>query len=173
MRVVVGLSGASAIKLGIKLIDEISKKNEIFIIASDMARDILKKMNYQKDIFKNDNLFAPPSSGSFKFDKMIIAPCSINSLAKIANGISDNLLTRVAAVCLKEKRDLILGVREMPFSTISLSNMLRLSKMGVIIAPPVIAEYSGAKNLDELENFIVGKWLDSLKIENNLFKRWK
>jgi len=104
---------------------------------------------------------------------MIIARCSTNTLAKVANGISDTLITRAASVALKERQTLVLGVREMPFSTIALSQMQLLSSLGATIAPPVLGYYAGIKSLHDMENFIIGKWLDALKIENNLYKRWQ
>ena len=104
---------------------------------------------------------------------MIIAPCSMNTLAKIACGISDNLVTRCASVMIKEHKKLILAPREMPFSAIALENMQKLATLGVIIAPPVMAYYSEQQTLDEMENFIIGKWFDMLGIENNLYKRWE
>lgn len=80
---------------------------------------------------------------------------------------------RAAAVALKERKKLILGVREMPFSTLNLEQMTKLSQMGVIIAPPIIASYSNAKNLEQMQNFIVGKWLDLLEIKHDLYQKWQ
>jgi 4-hydroxy-3-polyprenylbenzoate decarboxylase len=97
----------------------------------------------------------------------------MNTLAKIACGISDNLVTRCAAVMIKEHKKLILAPREMPFSAIALENMQKLAALGIIIAPPVMAYYSEQQTLDEMENFIIGKWFDLLSIENNLYKRWE
>lgn len=120
-----------------------------------------------------DDISAAPASGSALFESMIIAPCSINSLAKIASGISDNLLLRAAAVMLKERRKLVLAVRETPLSPISLEQMANLAKIGVMIAPPVLGYYSKPKSLNELESYIIGKWCDMLGVKNNLFKRWE
>jgi len=97
----------------------------------------------------------------------------MNTLAKIACGIADNLPTRVAAVALKEKKTLLLAPRELPFSTIALENMHKLSSLGVIIAPPVMGYYSDSNSLEEMERFIIGKWYDVLGIENDLYDRWK
>jgi 4-hydroxy-3-polyprenylbenzoate decarboxylase len=104
---------------------------------------------------------------------MIIVPTSMNTLAKISYGISDNLITRAASVMIKEQRKLILTPREIPFSPIALENMLKLSRLNVIIAPPVIGYYSNPSNLEDMEDFIIGKWFDLLGIEHNLFKRWE
>ncbi len=129
----------------------------------------LKKAHF----FDNNNLAAAVSSGSFGIDKTIIAPCSTSTLAKIKAGFADTLILRAAAVALKERKTLVLGVREMPFSTLALKQMAKLSKMGVIIAPPVYASYFGARNLGDLQGFIVGKWLDLLGIEHKLYKKWR
>jgi 4-hydroxy-3-polyprenylbenzoate decarboxylase len=96
----------------------------------------------------------------------------MNTLAKIACGINDNLPTRVAAVALKEQKKLLLAPRELPFSAIALENMQKLASLGVIIAPPVMGYYSDASSLEEMERFIIGKWYDALGIENTLYKRW-
>ena len=98
----------------------------------------------------------------------------MNTLSKIALGISDNLITRAASVAIKEKKTLLIAPREIPFSEIYLEHMLKLSRLqNVIIAPPVIGYYSKPKNLEEMEKFIIGKWFDLVGIKNNLFKRWK
>ena len=104
---------------------------------------------------------------------MLFRSCSINTLAKIHSGICDTLITRAAAVALKERKKLILCVREMPFSTISLKQMYELSSQGVIISPPVLGSYAGFENILEIENFILGKWLDLLDIKNEIYKRWE
>lgn len=103
---------------------------------------------------------------------MIITPCSMNTLAKIACGIADNLITRAASVMIKERRTLVLAPREIPFSPIALENMHKLSMMGVIIAPPVLAYYGEQNTLEAMENFMIGKWFDLLGIDNDLYKRW-
>ncbi len=130
--------------------------------------------------FKTDRLFfyedsymeAPVASGSFKTDGMFVVPCSMKTLSAIANGYASNLIERAADVAIKEGRPLLLSPREMPFSAIHLENMLKLSRIGVKIAPPVPAFYQKPENLEDMVNFIVGKLLDSLGIENNLFNRW-
>ena len=109
----------------------------------------------------------------FLIDKMIIIPCSMSTLAKCTCGIADSLITRAFSVCLKEKREILLAPRELPFSSIALENMGKLAKLGVIIAPPILAYYSGQNSIKDMEDFIIGKWFDLLKIEHNLYKRWK
>ena len=131
------------------------------------TKDIFK--DYENiTLFKDKNIGAALASGSFKVDKMIILPCSSNTLAKCAVGIADSLITRAFTVMLKEKKEIILAPRELPLNTIMLKNMLKLSKLGVVIAPPVLGYYSSQQSLEEMENFIIGKWMDILKIDNNL-----
>lgn len=170
-KIVVATTGASGVNLGIKLLEQLPQEIEKHFVMSKSSQVVLKKeMNIQSH--SNENIAASIASGSFGVDAMIIAPCSMNTLAKIACGISDNLITRTASVMIKEQKKLILAPREMPFSAIALENMHKLAKLGIIIAPPVMAYYSEQQSLDEMENFIIGKWLDLLGIENNLYKRW-
>ncbi|RBQ28292.1 UbiX family flavin prenyltransferase [Aliarcobacter vitoriensis] len=184
MRLTVAISGASGVNLALKFIKQIPKDIELFVVISKSAKKALKLENgiNSKDIFKDcenitifkdKNIGASIASGSFKIDKMIIIPCSQNTLAKCSIGIADSLITRAFSVMLKEKREIIVVPRELPFNTISLENMLKLSKLGVTIAPPILGYYSSQQSLEEMENFIIGKWLDLLKVENNLYKRWK
>ncbi len=121
----------------------------------------------------NSNIAASIASGSFQVDITVVIPCSMNTLAKIACGIADNLVTRAASVALKEQKKLLLAPRELPFSPIALENMLKLAKLNVIIAPPVIGYYSESQTKDDIEKFIIGKWYDVLRIENSLYERWK
>lgn len=193
-KILVCISGASGVNLGLKLALEASKASVCHLIISQNAKTVLEKeLNFStsKDknssgeltklwkevsenakIYDDDDISAAPASGSFGIDAAIIAPCSINTLAKIHAGLADTLITRAAAVALKERKKLILGVREMPFSTIALEQMSRLSNLGVIVAPPVLGYYSGVKTLEDMENFIIGKWLDLLGLENKIYKRW-
>lgn len=200
MKILVGMSGASSVNLGfclLKALENIAlqeKTIQIYAVMSEGAKLSFLAENAQKNtlhqdellhfckdkfklektqFFDNKDLAAAVSSGSFGIEKTIIAPCSINTLAQIYQGLAHTLLTRACAVALKEQKKLILAVREMPFSTLNLKHMYKLSKMGVCIAPPVMASYSKAQSLEELENFIVGKWLNALEIKHNLFKKWQ
>ncbi len=172
-KIVIATSGASGVNLGIKILELLPKHIEKYFIMSQNSKTVLSKEMNGVITHHNDNIGASIASGSFGIDAMIIAPCSMNTLAKIACGISDNLITRCAAVMIKEQKKLILAPREMPFSAIALENMQKLAALGIIIAPPVMAYYSEQQTLDEMENFIIGKWFDLLDIENNLYKRWK
>lgn len=182
MKILVCITGASGVNLGLKLIENLPLETQNFAIITQNAKNVLEKENgvkFDEKIYKNvkflnnDDLGACVSSGSFGIDKTIIAPCSINTLAKIASGLCENLVTRSVAVCLKEHKKLILCIREMPLSQISLRQMADLSALGVIISPPLYAKYANIRNLSDLENFIVGKWLDSLEISHQIYKRWQ
>lgn len=119
------------------------------------------------------NISHPIASGSTQIDAMIVAPCSMNTLAHIACGASTNLIHRAADVTIKEKRPLIIVPRETPLSPIHLKNMLRLSRIGVHILPAMPALYIHPETINEMVDFIVGKILDLLKMEHNLYKRWQ
>ncbi|MDD5156965.1 UbiX family flavin prenyltransferase [Sulfurimonas sp.] len=172
MKIVVASSGASGVNLGIKILKLLPENIDKHFIMSENSKTVLDKEMGIK-YHKNENISANIASGSFGVDAMIIAPCSMNTLAKIACGIADNLVTRCASVMIKEHKKLILAPREMPFSAIALENMHKLASLGIIIAPPVMAYYSEQQTLEDMENFIIGKWFDLLGIENSLYKRWE
>lgn len=171
-KIVVATSGASGVNLGLKIVELLPKEIEKHFIMTKNSEVVLGK-EMGAIVHDNSDISASISSGSFGVDVMIIAPCSMNTLAKIACGIADNLVTRCASVMIKEHKKLILAPREMPFSAIALENMHKLAALGVIIAPPVMAYYSNQQTLDEMENFVIGKWFDLLGIENELYKRWE
>jgi len=169
MKILVGISGASGFSLGKKTFDLIPLNYEKHLIISESAKIVAQK---EENLYFNNEIWEKPASGSFGIDVMMITPCSMNTLAKIANGIEDNLITRSAGVIIKERKTLLIAPRELPFSAIHLENMLKLSRLGVIIAPPILGYYSNQNNLENMENFIIGKWFDLVGIENNLYKRW-
>lgn len=171
MKIVVGISGASGAALGIKLLNALPSGVQKHLILSEHAQIVLEKEE-NLTVHENHEIWASVASGSYGADAMIITPCSMNTLAKIACGIADNLITRAASVMIKERRTLVLAPREIPFSPIALENMHKLSMMGVIIAPPVLAYYGEQNTLDAMENFMIGKWFDLLGIDNDLYKRW-
>lgn len=171
MKIVVAISGSSGASLGLKLLDLLPNEHEKHLIISEHAKVVLDK-EPKAILHQNHEIWAGVASGSFGADAMLITPCSMNTLAKIACGIADNLITRAASVMIKERRTLLLAPREMPFSAIALENMLKLSRLGVIIAPPVLAYYSNQQNLEEMERFMIGKWFDLVGIENRLYQRW-
>lgn len=180
MRTVIGISGASGTIYGLRLLENLP--GEKHLIVSEGARFILKKetecslkhLNRMADYhYDNSDIAARISSGSYGFDAMAVVPCSLSTLSKIATGISDNLITRVASVCLKERRKLVLVPRETPLSTIHLKNMHELSVAGAIILPAMPAFYGSPKSVDDMVNFVVGRILDVLGVENSLYERWK
>jgi 4-hydroxy-3-polyprenylbenzoate decarboxylase len=179
MKLIVAITGASGVSIGLKFISLLPKNINIYAIISNSAKKILE-LEQNTSIVSSENITyydnscieACISSGSYKTDAMIILPCSMNTLAKCSIGISDNLITRAFSVMLKEKRKIILSPREMPYNTIHLENMTKLSSMGVVISPPILGYYSNQKTLADMENFIIGKWFDILHIEHNLFTRW-
>ena len=172
MRLIIGISGASGDTLAQRFIEKLPRSIETFIIASDSAKIVIKK-EQNRTVLDDKDIGGITASGSFKCDAMVVIPCSMNTLAKISCGIADNLLTRSAAVMIKENRPPLLAPREMPFSAIALENMLKLSRLGVTIAPPVSAYYAQINSLEMMEDFFIGKWFDLLGIEHDLYKRWE
>lgn len=123
-------------------------------------------------VYTNDDWFSPVASGSSVDEAMVICPCSMATLGKIANGIGDDLLSRAADVILKERKNLIMVARETPFSAIHLANMHTLAQLGACILPPIPAFYTHPTSVDDMINFIVGRILDQLSIDNQLVRRW-
>ncbi len=170
-KLVVASSGASGVGLVKKVLKYIPKDIEVHFIKTKHS-DIVLEKEQNIIMHEDEDIGASVASGSFGVDGMMIIPTSMNTLAKISCGIADNLVTRAASVMIKEQKKLLLAPRELPFSPIALENMQKLSNIGVIIAPPVMGYYSRQKSLDEMEDFIIGKWFDLMGIENSLYKRW-
>jgi 4-hydroxy-3-polyprenylbenzoate decarboxylase len=177
---VIALTGCSGIVYGVRLLKHL--QGEKALIISSTGKEILdyetglSPKDLAKDAdeyFEDNDLFAPLASGSHPFDAMIIAPCSESTLAKIACGIADTLITRTAAVALKEHRRLILVTRETPVSAIMLENELKLARLGVMILPASPGFYHRPRTMDDLVDFVVGKILDQVGQEHTLFERWK
>jgi 4-hydroxy-3-polyprenylbenzoate decarboxylase len=171
MKLAVAITGASGVELGSAFVRYLPEDIETHIVISDHARTVEHFERANLTIHRSDDIAASIASGSFEVDATAIIPCSMNTLAKIACGIADNLPTRIAAVALKERSRLLLAPREMPFSAIALENMHKLAALGVIIAPPVLGYYAEKNSLEAMERFIVGKWYDALDIENDLYRR--
>lgn len=183
MKVVVGISGGSGAIYGLSLLKALKELNiETHLVVSTMGEYVmehetgvdlegLKELaTYYHD---NKNFAAPISSGSFKVDKTVIIPCSMKTLAGVANGFSDSLLSRACDVAIKEERQLILVPRETPLSAIHLENMLKLSKMGVTIFPPTPGFYNHPETLEDIVLNMTGRILDMMDIDNTLINRWK
>jgi 4-hydroxy-3-polyprenylbenzoate decarboxylase len=171
-KVAVALTGASGLELGVKFLEYLPDGVEKFAIVSENMKIVQRLENSKIKLFEKSEIGASLASGSFGLDILAVVPCSMNTLAKISCGLADNLVTRSASVVIKEGKTLLLAPREIPFSAIALENMLKLSQIGVIIAPPVLGYYSKPKSLEDMERFIIGKWFDRLGIENSLYKRW-
>jgi 4-hydroxy-3-polyprenylbenzoate decarboxylase len=194
-RYILAISGASGSVFAIRVLQAILKESEVHLIISSQSfaiighetgldwsaktdADVQKRVraffkSSRLHYYNENDLAAPLSSGSFLADGMLVVPCSMKTLAGIANGYANNLTERAADVTIKEGRPLLLSPREMPFNAIHLENMLKLARMGVKIAPPVPAFYQKPKDLDDMIDFVTGKILDSFGIKNDLFKRWK
>jgi 4-hydroxy-3-polyprenylbenzoate decarboxylase len=194
LHVVVAITGASGARFGLRTIRallECGQKVSLLISPSG-----LKVLNYETgsewngdapeltnslrayfqsdrlDYYAYDNLFASIASGSSAPDAVVIAPCSMGTIGRIAAGLSSNLIERSADVALKERRQLVFVPRETPLSTIHLENLLRLSRAGAQILPAMPGYYHHPESLSDLDDFIAGKILDALQIEHHLFRRW-
>lgn len=182
MRVIVALTGASGQIVGIRLIEKlISKGVEVYAIASRSAKITMKsETNYDElylreiatKYYDEDEIYAPFASGSFKHDGMAIVPCSVKTAASIAYGITNNLITRAADVTLKEKRKLVIAVREAPLHSAHLEALLRLSNLGAIVFPLVLSFYSKPKSIEELIDFTISRLMEHLGIDVE-YRRWE
>lgn len=183
-RIIIGVSGASGSSMAVELMRQLKKSEEIethlvYTKAANLTFQHERKQSIQTlcdmaDVtYENENIGAALASGSYRTRGMIVVPCSMKTVAGIACGYSDNLLLRAADVILKERRKLVLGVRECPFSTIHLENMYKLSSMGAVIMPAVLSFYNNPDGLDACIRHIVGKILDQFDINGEDFNRWE
>ena len=183
-RIVVGISGSSSPIYGIRTLETLHSNpdSEIHLVVTEAAhRTIELETGWKLDavlklahvVHHNRDLAASISSGSFQTDGMIIAPCSMHSLGEIANSTTSALLTRAAEVHLKERRRLVLLVRETPLHLGHLRNMVSATEMGAVILPPVPAFYHRPQTIDDIINHSVGKALDLLSIPHQLYQRWQ
>lgn len=194
---VVAITGASGAVYGLRLIEELLKRGDDVVViispsgflvlkhetglqlkgpASEIAVKLKRYFGKTKgriSYYASDNISAQLASGSSLVRDMIICPCSMGTLARINCGISSNLIERTADVVLKEKGKLILVPRETPFNQIHLKNMLSLSQAGAYIIPAMPGFYHSPRKIEDLIDFVVGKVLDAMGIENKLYKRWK
>ena len=183
MKIIIGMTGATGAIFGIRLL-EVLKETEIethLVMSQWASATIQTETSYTaKDVerladyhYSYKDLGARISSGSFRVDGMIVAPCSMKTLATIRMGLADNLITRAADVILKERKKLLLMTREVPLNDIHLENMLALSRMGTIIFPPMPAFYNHPQSVDDIINHIVYRAIDQFGIHLDKAKRWE
>lgn len=174
-----GITGASGAIYAARFLQHMTRLGHaVDVVISDAGQEVLAYeeqldcLELAHRIFDKNDWFAPPASGSAKYQGMVILPCSMGTLAKVATGISDTLLTRAADVSLKEKRTLILVPREMPFNAIHLENLQRVERAGGLILPACPHFYRHPKSIDDLVDTVIAKVLDQLKIEHDLARPW-
>jgi 4-hydroxy-3-polyprenylbenzoate decarboxylase len=181
-RLIVGISGASGTMYGVRLLEALRDLDfETHVV---MTRSARLAMTYETSLkpadiealatfhHRNEDIAASISSGSFRTLGMVVAPCSIRSLSEIATGVTSSLLTRAADVVLKERRRLVLMVRETPLHLGHLRSMTQVTEIGAIVMPPVPALYNRPQSVDDIINHSVGRVLDLFGLDNTLVKRW-
>ncbi len=195
-RWVLGITGASGAVYGVRLLELLVQFGvEVDLVCSEAGRIVVREEtgidlsgespsgnNLDQELrlkgsavqyYRNSDLINPLSSGSSRRAGMVIAPCSMGTLAALSQGLADNLIRRSADVMIKQKRPLILLPRETPLSAIHLENMLRLARLGVVILPPMPAFYHKPESLEDLVDFVVGRVLDVMGIDHHLYRRWQ
>jgi 4-hydroxy-3-polyprenylbenzoate decarboxylase len=181
MKIIVAITGASGIAYSLSFLKAAEKHGiEVFLIITDSAKKVANHeiggiselTKLANRVYHPDELSAEISSGSYPIDGMVIIPASMKTVAALANGFADNLVTRAADVQLKERRTLIVVPRETPLHAVHLENMAKLSNLGAIILPAMPGFYHMPKTIDDLLDFISGKIMDQLKVDNKLFTRW-
>lgn len=181
MRAIVALTGASGAIYGFRLLEKLhGAKVELSLIVTRTGLQILQDETGLEErdlskfgkVYRDYDLRAPMASGSYIFDAMVVVPCSMKTLGCIANGISSSLVTRTADVALKERRKLILVIRETPLNKVHLRNMLRAAEAGAVVMPACPGFYHKPKTLEGLVDHLVGKIMDQLGIRHSLYRRW-
>jgi flavin prenyltransferase len=180
MRIIIGVTGASGVIIAKRLLEVLKDLgHETHFIVSDSGREVIKYELEGKDLSKlatvkydSKDFAAAISSGSFKIDAMVVVPCSMKTLGAIANGVPHHLIARAADVCLKQERKLVLVPRETPLNLIHIENLIKAKRAGATIVPPMLSFYHEPKTIDDLIDHTVGKVLDMLGIDNEIYKRW-
>jgi 4-hydroxy-3-polyprenylbenzoate decarboxylase len=182
MRLIIGITGATGVIYGVRLLERLREASvETHLVISRWgARTLLHETPYSREqvealahaVYAPNDMGAAISSGSFATAGMIVAPCSARTLGAIANGFGDSLIHRAADVVLKERRKLVLAIRETPLSDIHLENMLKLSRMGAVIVPPVPAFYNNPRSLADIVEHSVARMLDQFGIDVPGASRW-
>lgn len=176
MRILVAITGASGIEYGRRLVEALKGgKHSVAVVVSAGAKKVAdaEGAKLPRATVSEIDFFSPFASGSNAADAVIVCPCSLKTLGEIANGVGNSLITRAAEVSLKERKKLVLVVRETPLSLIAIKNMERVTLAGGIILPASPGFYHKPKKVSDLVDFVVGKTLDAAGIENKLFKRWQ
>jgi 4-hydroxy-3-polyprenylbenzoate decarboxylase len=181
-RLIIGISGASGVAYGVRLLEVLRPLpvETHLIVTKSAEMTIAYELDYKMPqiraladrVHSVQDVGAAIASGSFRTDGMIIAPCSMRTLGEIASGVTSSLLTRAADVVLKERRRLVLMVRETPLHTVHLRNMLTVSEMGAIVAPPLPAFYAAPQTIDDILDHSVGRVLDLFGIDSGTVRRW-
>jgi 4-hydroxy-3-polyprenylbenzoate decarboxylase len=182
MRIIIGMTGATGSIYGVRLLEQLRAAGvETHLVLSKWGvRTLLHETAYSKEqvealadvTYNPADMGAAISSGSFQADGMIVAPCSVKTLAAIAHGFGESLVHRAADVTLKERRKLVLSVREAPLSDIHLENMLKLSRMGAVILPPMPAFYNNPRSLSDIVDHTVARLLDQFGLDMPGVPRW-
>ena len=184
MRLIIGMSGASGVIYGIRLLEVLSRVEQVethlvlsnsakLNIAIETDRNSKEVQDLADEVYSNKDIAARLASGSFKTDGMIVAPCAVKTLSAIANSYADSLLVRAADVVLKERRRLVLVPRETPLHTGHCELLLKASQMGAILAPPMPAHYINPQTVDDLVDHHVGRLLDLFDLDSGLVQRWQ
>jgi polyprenyl P-hydroxybenzoate/phenylacrylic acid decarboxylase-like protein len=183
-RLIVGMSGSSAPQLGVVLLRalrELATVETHLVLSAGARRTVELELGMDPAevealadvVHRPEDLAAPISSGSFTTMGMVVVPCSVRTLAAVATGNTTDLLTRAADVCLKERRRLVLAVRETPLNLIHIRNMETVTLAGAVVLPPVPAFYHRPRDIDDLLRHLAGKMLDQFGVEHELFRRWE
>ena len=178
-QILVGVTGASGVAYARRLIEVLGDRADVIVthdaqavIEVEAGLSLKEFAGGARTIYRGDDLAAGPASGSHPFRALVVVPCSGTTLAKIATGIADNLVTRAAAVAMKERRTLVLVTRETPLGAVTLENMLKLARLGVVILPASPGFYGKPSRVDDLIDFVVARILDHLGVEHALGPRW-
>ena len=183
-RIVLAVTGASGTPIAVRTAEELAERVEVIAVVSDAAEAVMAHEMDDPDaarerlesaattVYGEDALAAPIASGSTDVDGMVVAPCSMNTLAGIAHGRADTLVTRAADVTLKERRRLVVVPREVPLDQRHIENMLTLAELGVDVVPPMLGFYFDPESVDDLVDHVVGKVLERFDLDHELYDSW-
>ncbi|WP_229111220.1 UbiX family flavin prenyltransferase [Halapricum desulfuricans] len=184
-RVVVGITGASGIPIAVRTVEALSEHGEVVTVVTDAAKSVMAHERGDREatmkhleelsaaVYGEDAVHAPVASGSVRTDGMVIVPASMNTVAAVATGRSDTLVSRAADVTLKERRRLVVVPRETPLSELHLENLLKLARMGVEVVPPVLGFYFDPEDPADFVDHVVGKILERFDLEHDRYDAWE